>query len=239
MSDDLVEQVAERVRIEHDAVLEVGDPLEVHRADPADHADHLVALVEEQLGEVAAVLAGDAGDEGSVGHREVLTCAGPGVCQVGWHDAREPGAADRELHGRARAGPSRTRRPPRRLARRGVAPRGGHVGAQRAHRRAARRAVQGRAPRARRRHRLPDRQGRAAAVDGDAPHRGRAAAGAAARATSPGLERAAATGRAAEVAGPVAPAASPSWRKATPTELRGRTPSPPARALAAPDDAAR
>src|SRR5690606_6758319 len=53
-----------------DAVLEVGDPLEVHRAGAAHHADDLVVAFEEQLGEVAAVLAGDAGDESSLGHRE-------------------------------------------------------------------------------------------------------------------------------------------------------------------------
>ena len=63
----LVEQVARRgVRVEHDAVLQVGDALEVRGALAAHHADHLVALVEQQLGQVRAVLAGDAGDQGAL-----------------------------------------------------------------------------------------------------------------------------------------------------------------------------
>ena len=61
----LVEQVAGH---EGDAVLEVGDALEVDRRGAPDHADDLVALVEQELGQVGAVLAGDAGDEGSLGH---------------------------------------------------------------------------------------------------------------------------------------------------------------------------
>ena len=42
----LVEQVAGR---QLDAVLDLGDPLEVDGRRPAEHADHLVALLQQQL----------------------------------------------------------------------------------------------------------------------------------------------------------------------------------------------
>ena len=57
---ELIEEIA---LAKLDAVLEVGDPLEVIAGCPAHHAIDGVAFLEKKLREVRAVLSGDAGDE--------------------------------------------------------------------------------------------------------------------------------------------------------------------------------
>ncbi len=83
---DLVEQIAGD---ELDAILDVRDPLEVHRAAAPHHADHVVTLRQQQLRQVRPVLSRDARDERALCHDDVLRSRDSSVCEVSWHVREE------------------------------------------------------------------------------------------------------------------------------------------------------
>ena len=150
-------------------VLEVLDALEVLGAAAAHHADDLVALRQQELGEIGAVLSGDAGDERTCGHGSTVYPAEArssakwvGTCRripsrtTGARGARSP---DRPAPGQVGSHPAGARRPSRHLPGRRLAPRVGPERSGGAHGHPPRGPVQGRAPRAGRRHVLSPGQG--------------------------------------------------------------------------------